>query len=292
MRPSRAWNQTHNMLLDPLANIANTIICGDALGVLNGFPADAVPLIVTSPPYNLRKNYDGYDDDLPWPEYHTWLMRIARAMYRVACPNGNIFINIVDAGISNREASKRISERGNFHVIPTHVHIIQAMIGAGAQYLHPIFWRKPSSCSSQFGAAGRFCGTYPFPPNCHVPAEIEYILHFRKKGPSRTKSKPRNIKEESRVSKERWLEISGQIWEFNGVIGRKDHPASFPLELPLRCIEGWSLVRDVVLDPFIGAGTTALAAQMKNRRWVGIDQSPAYCQSARDALEKARSQAA
>lgn len=272
------------MQADPLEPFANRILCGDAQAILAALPADSFPLIVTSPPYNLRKQYDGYADDLTWPEYHAWLTSVAKAVYRVVCPNGNVFINIVDAGISNREASTKISERGNFHVIPTHIHVINAMTRAGAQYLHPIFWRKPSTCSSQFGAAGRFCGTYPFPPNCHVPAECEYVLHFRKKGPSRTKAMPRSVKEQSRVSKERWLEISGQIWEFNGVIGRKDHPATFPLELPLRCIEGWSLVGDVVLDPFVGVGTTALAAQMKNRRWVGIDQSPVYCQAAREAL--------
>ena len=135
----------------------------------------------------------------------------------------NIFINICDVGVSNRDASgkNKIGSRGNFYVIPHHAVVIREMGQCGAQYLHPIFWKKPSNHSSQFGANARFCGTYPYPRNCHVPSEVEYILHFRKNGV--WKKVDKSIKERSRVSKERWLELSSQIWEFNGS-KNKNHP--------------------------------------------------------------------
>jgi site-specific DNA-methyltransferase (adenine-specific) len=83
------------------------------------------------------------------------------------------------------------------------------------------------------------------------------------------------------------MQLSGQIWEFNGVVGSKGHPAQFPMELPLRCIEGWSFIEDVVLDPFLGVGTTALACKKMNRQYIGMDISKEYCDMAIKHLEEA-----
>lgn len=265
----------------------NKIICGDCLELMEFLPENSIDLIVTSPPYNTSKPYDTYDDKLDFSDYHNWLRKICKEAYRVIKPNSNIFINICDVGISNKDAKDehRIGERGNFYVVPNHIVVIKEMIEAGAQYLNPIIWRKPSNHNSQFGANARFCGTYPYPKNCHVPSEIEYILRFRKNGLYQKVSKDK--KEKSIVSKERWMQLSNQIWEFNGVVGNKDHPAQFPIELPSRCIEGWSFVDDVVLDPFMGVGATAIACKKLKRNYIGFELSYNYCEIVENKLQRA-----
>ena len=259
------------------------IRCGDSLALLRELPESSVELVVTSPPYNVGIKYDACADDKPVEDYHNWLREVCGQLFRVIKPNCNIFINICDIGVSNRDAAgeHRIGTRGNFYVVPNHMVVIEEMRRVGAQYLHPIFWKKPSNHSSQFGANARFCGTYPYPRNCHVPSEVEYILHFRKNGIWEKVEKDR--KEQSKLTKERWLELSSQVWEFNGTQNKK-HPAQFPTELPLRCVEGWSFVGDLVLDPFMGAGNTAIACKMRGRNYLGFDISPAYCQLTRDRL--------
>jgi DNA modification methylase len=156
-------------------NFLNQIINIDCLEAFKNMPDNSIDLIVTSPPYNLKKPYSNYSDDLPLEEYHGWLCSVCTEMFRVIKPNSNIFINICDAGVSNRDAEgdRKIGERGNFYVIPHHVVVISHMLTLkNAQYLNPIIWRKPSNCKSQFGVNGRFAGTYPYGGNCHVPSEI------------------------------------------------------------------------------------------------------------------------
>lgn len=260
----------------------NKIICGDSIHYMESLPPDCIDLIITSPPYNLSKNYIGYEDNMDLAEYHDWLRTACRAMYRVIRPNANVFVNICDAGVSNRDAKIRKGNRGNFHVIPHHTVVIDEMLKVGAQYLNPILWRKPSNHKAQFGNNPRFCGTYPYPANPHIPSEIEYILHFRKNGVYTKVAKEK--KEASKITKERWMQLTSQIWEFHGN-NRKDHPATFPIELPLRCIEGWSFSGDLVLDPFMGTGTTALAALQMGRRYLGVEISQHYCEVAKQHLE-------
>ncbi len=264
----------------------NRIVCGDALAVMAGMPESCVDLIVTSPPYNVGIRYDVCDDKQPVGHYHEWLRLTCRAMFRLIKPNCNVFINICDIGVSvgDAEGIHKVGNRGNFYVIPHHAVVIDEMLRAGAQYLHPILWKKPSNHTSQFGANARFCGTYPYPRNCHVPSEIEYILHFRKNGV--WKKVPKEVKAASRLTRERWLTLSGQVWEFNGTAD-KAHPAQFPVELPARCIEGWSFVDDLVLDPFYGAGNTCVAAAKSRRRCIGIDLSPSYCEIAAERVRAA-----
>ena len=265
----------------------NSVVCGEALNLFTHLSEGSIDLIVTSPPYNVGIEYDVYKDSLKVEEYHFWLRQVCQQIFRVLKPNCNAFINICDIGVSNRDAADqhKIGSRGNFYVVPHHTVVIDAMMNAGAQYLHPIFWKKPSNHCAQFGANARFCGTYPYPRNCHVPSEVEYILHFRKNGIWQGVDK--STKEASRLTKERWLQLSGQVWDFNGQRDNQ-HPAQFPLELPLRCIDGWSFVGDLVLDPFLGAGTTAVAASLRNRKYLGFELSKPYCELAERRIQEAR----
>ena len=270
----------------PTKDYINKVTCGDCLELMKNLDDNSVDLVVTSPPYNIDKPYIEVSDNIPPEEYIEFLRLSCKEMFRLIKPNSSIFINIADIGISNKDANgeHRIGPRGNFYVIPHHIRVIESMLEYGAQYLNPIIWRKISNCSSQFGANPRFCGTYPYPKNCHVPSEIEFILHFRKNGLPQKPSK--KIKELSRVSKERWMELSSQIWDFGGVTNQKEHPAQFPRELPLRCIEGWSFVNEVVLDPFLGIGNTIIVAKQLNRNFIGFEISEEYCKIARKRLEQ------
>jgi len=271
--------------LDFPKDFLNKIICGDFLDLSEYIPDNSIDLICTSPPYNINKSYDIYDDNQEFGVYHNWLRLVCNKMFRLIKPNSNIFVNICDIGISNGEAKgkHKIGERGNFYVVPNHIIVIDEMVKLGAQYLNPIIWQKPSNHTSQFGANARFCGTYPYPKNCHIPSETEYILRFRKNGQYEKVEKQK--KEKSIVSKERWLELSSQIWTFHGITTKKrNHPTPFPLELPLRCIEGWSFIEDIVLDPFMGTGTTAEACKQLNRNFIGFDISEEYCSIAKSRV--------
>ena len=126
--------------------ILNKIVCGDCLELMHGLPEGSVDLIVTSPPYNLGKPYQGYNDRRDRAEYNEWLRRICREMFRLIKPNSNIFVNIADAGISNRDATgeHRIGNRGNFYVVPNHVTIITEMLAQASQYRNPIFCASPA----------------------------------------------------------------------------------------------------------------------------------------------------
>ena len=266
------------------------LIHGDCLEKMKDIPDGSIDLIVTSPPYNIGKNYGIYKDNLPLDDYYKWLTSCCTEMFRVIKPNRSIFINICDIGVSNKDAEgeRRIGERGNFYVIPHHVVVISEFIKMKhAQYLNPIIWKKPSNHTSQFGGNARFCGTYPYPANCHIPSEIEYILHFRKNG--KFEKVDKDIKSISKLSKERWMELSSQVWEFNGVSRTKSHPAQYPIELPKRCVEGWSFCKDVVLDPFMGSGTTGVACINTNRNFIGIEQEQKYVDIANNRIKDAAS---
>lgn len=252
----------------------HTVVNANCLKELKNLEEGSIDLIVTSPPYNMGKGYDGYNDNREWGEYLGFLESFCIEAYRVIKPNGHIFVNVADRGISNKDAEKKVGSRGNFHVFPTHSFIINYFYSLEAHYLNPIIWVKSQGCSTQFGSSGRFSGSYPFPNNCHTPSEFEYILHFRKNGKKVKVSK--EIKEKSRLSKDRWYEISSQIWNVNNTRNPK-HPAVFPLEIPKRLIEGWSFKGDIVLDPFAGVGNTAIAAKKLERRSLSIEISSYYC---------------
>lgn len=263
----------------------NRILQGNCVEILETIKTNSIDLIVTSPPYNVKKGYQEYNDDIDLESYYSFLMIVCKELFRIIKPNHHIFVNIADIGISNRDAFgiHKIGNRGNFYVIPHHCKVIDIFQSLGAQVLRTIIWHKPTNCNTQFGGNGRFCGTYPYPRNCHISSELEFIVHFRKNG--KYKKVETEIKEASRLTKGRWLELSGQIWKFNGVVNQKEHPAQFPVELPLRCVEGWSMIQDVVLDPFIGFGTTAIACMMRNRQYLGIELSPKYVELANKRID-------
>ena len=217
---------------------------------MDELPNDSIHLMVTSPPYNVGKDYD---DDLTIQEYLDLLSRVFTETYRVLVPGGRACINVANLGRKP--------------YIPLNALIAQVMHGIGYLMRGEIIWNKSAS-------AGTSCawGSWCSPSNPVLRDTHEYILVFCKENYSRT-----NEGGEKTIKKDDFLNATKSIWEFPAESAKRvQHPAPFPVELPRRLIELYTYSNDIVLDPFMGSGTTAVAANMVARRWVGYDTSEEY----------------
>lgn len=227
----------------------------------------SVQLIVTSPPYWQLKDYGaqyqiGFNDS--YEDYINNLNLVWQECHRVLHPGCRMVINIGDQ-------FARSIYYGRYKVIPIRTEIIRFCETIGLDYLGAIIWQKKTTLNTTGGAT--VMGSYPFPRNGIVEIDYEFILIFKKPGmaPKVTKE----IKEQSRLTKERWRECFSGHWHFGGE--RQDqHLAMFPVELPKRALEMFTFVGETVLDPFLGSGTTALAALRTQRNSIGYEINPEF----------------
>jgi len=169
---------------------------------------------------------------------------------------------------------------GRYKVIPIRTEIIKFCETIGFDYMGAIIWQKKTTMNTTGGAT--VMGSYPFPRNGIIEIDYEFILLFKKPGKSPAPSK--EIKEKSKISKEKWKEYFSGHWYFNGE--RQDkHLAMFPVELPKRLIEMFTFVGETVLDPFLGSGTTSLAALLTNRNSVGYEINKEFLSIIRNKLK-------
>ena len=229
---------------------------------MNQVEDSTVHLIVTSPPYWQLKDYGtkdqiGFNDS--YEDYINNLNLVWKECYRVLQPGCRMLINIGDQ-------FARAVYYGRYKIIPIRTEIIKFCETIGFDYMGAIIWQKKTTMNTTGGAT--VMGSYPFPRNGIIEIDYEFILIFKKPGKALQVSRER--KEQSRISKEKWKEYFSGHWYFNGV--RQDnHIAMFPVELPRRAIEMFTFVGDIVLDPFLGSGTTSLAALLTNRNSVGYE---------------------
>jgi modification methylase len=224
-------------------------------------PDASIHLMVTSPPYNVGKDYD---DDLTLEEYLGFLKRVWAEVHRVLVPGGRMCINVANLGRKP--------------YIPLHTFIIQGALDLGFLMRGEIIWNKAASASPSTA-----WGSWQSPANPTLRDVHEYILVFSKGSFSR---KP-PVERTSTISKEEFLEYTKSIWTFQAESARKiGHPAPFPLELPRRLIQLYTFADEIVLDPFMGSGQTALAARQSNRHFVGYEISPEYIQLAQKRLQE------
>jgi modification methylase len=218
--------------------------------VMNELPDNSVHLMVTSPPYNVTKEYD---NNLNLEEYLVLLKNVWKETYRVLVPGGRACINIANLGRKP--------------YIPLHSYIIKDMLELGFYMRGEIIWNKASSASPSTAWGSWLSAANPVLRDIH-----EYILIFSKY----TFSHSRNGKE-STIAKEEFLEWTKSVWTFPAVSAKSiGHPAPFPEELPNRLIKLYSFKQDVVLDPFLGSGTTSLVAIKNGRNYVGYDTNKKY----------------
>jgi modification methylase len=237
---------------------------------------NSVDLVITSPPYWQLKDYGtenqiGYNDS--YEEYINNLNLVWKESYRVLNNGCRLCVNIGDQ-------FARAVYYGRYKVIPIRTEIIKFCEAIGFDYMGAIIWQKKTTSNTTGGAS--LMGSYPTPRNGILSIDYEFILLFKKLG---TPIKPnKELKELSKMTKEEWKEYFAGHWNFGGT-KQDGHIAMFPEELPKRLIKMFSFVGDTVLDPFLGSGTTSLAAKKLNRNSVGFEMTPDFIPFIKRKLE-------
>jgi len=238
----------------------NKIFCKSSESMTE-LPDNSVHLMVTSPPYNVGKEYD---ENLSLKEYRELLKQVFTETYRVLVPGGRACINVANLGRKP--------------YLPLHSYIIEDMHDIGFLMRGEILWDKGSSASPSTA-----WGTYLKANNPVLRDIHEYILVFCKD--TFTRLNPH--KRKSTISKEEFLEFTKSVWKFAAERASKvGHPAPFPVELPYRLIQLYTFEGDVVLDPFVGSGTTCIAALKTKRRYVAYDIDKRYCNLAERRIKQ------
>lgn len=245
-------------LLPPLLH--NVIICKSSIS-MSEIPNNSIHLIVTSPPYNVGKTYDL---DLTLNEYLDLLTNVFSECYRVLIPGGRICLNIADLG---RKPT-----------IPLHSLCTIQLVSMGFFLRGEIIWNKGVSAGMSTA-----WGSWKSPSNPTLHDVHEYILVFSKNKFSRHKEENK----EPTISKDEFLTYHNSIWSFPTVSAKRmGHPAPFPVELPYRCIQFYTYSNDIVLDPFMGSGSTAVAAKKTGRIYVGYEINLEYCELANNRINQ------
>ena len=232
------------------AEAVNHIYC-QSCEAMTALPDQSVHLMVTSPPYNVGKEYDA---DRTLDEYLAFLERVWRETWRVLVPGGRICINVANLGRKP--------------YIPLHSYITESLLRLGCLMRGEIIWNKAASASPSTA-----WGSWRSAANPTLRDTHEYLLIFSKG--SFRRGNP--MKRPSTISRDEFLEFTRSVWSFPAEPARKvGHPAPFPVELPYRLIQLYTFQCEVVLDPFMGSGQTALAAMKTGRTYVGYELEADY----------------
>lgn len=244
-------------------HLSNKIILGTAEN-MQELPNNCIHLMITSPPYNVSKEYD---EDLSLKEYLNMLKKSFTETYRVLVNGGRACINVANLGRKP--------------YIPLSDYISKMMIEIGFNMRGEIIWNKASSASPSTAWGSWQSAANPILRDIH-----EYILVFSKGDYKRVRGKKKNT-----ITKEQFMEWTKSVWVMNAESARRiGHPAPFPEELPFRLIQLYSFKDDIILDPFMGSGTTAISALKSDRKYVGYEISKEYIELAEKRIEPYKSQ--
>ncbi len=240
----------------------NTLILGNSER-MQEIPDNSLHLMVTSPPYNVTKEYD---EDLSLDAYLDLLRNVFAETFRVLVHGGRACINVANLG--------------RRPYIPLSDHISHIMLEIGYQMRGEIIWDKGAGAGVSMAWGSWQSATNPVLRDTH-----EYILVFSKGSFTRKKGRD----QANTITRDQFMEWTRSVWTINPESARKiGHPAPFPVDLPYRLIQLYTFTGDVVLDPFMGSGSTALAAVKAGRRYVGYDTNAEYIRLAETRIANYR----
>jgi site-specific DNA-methyltransferase (adenine-specific) len=229
---------------------------------------ESVDLTITSPPYNLDMEYNGYHDDVPYDRYMRWVGTWARSLYRVSTVGGRACINIP---LDSNKGGKRA----------VYADYVRAFVDAGWSYQTTIVWNEQNI------SRRTAWGSWRKPSAPFITAPVEMIPVFFKQTWKRPDVDADGNKKEWYIEAKLFMAWSLGHWTFSGANPKKaGHPAPFPDELPRRLIKMYSYRQDIVLDPFLGSGTTCATAKEQGRHSIGVEIDPHYCTLARSSIER------
>lgn len=250
----------------------DTIVVGDCLDVMAEMPDGCVDLVVASPPYNIGFDYGIYKDQLAWVDYYSWISRIIKQCYRIICSGGVLAWNIpmeVRKPKTNPNLNKRIE--------PIFVETHKICIEAEFLYRQSIVWVKGNQGKSIANSSFRGSDSDPFLRDCFEMIWLgskERYYHDGGTGQMGYSAVP-------------FDESTKNVWWLPNQ--RLHGLPTFPIELPHRLVRRFiHQAEAIVFDPFIGSGTTAVAALRLGRHFYGCDINPEYVKLANKRIEKAR----
>ena len=225
---------------------------------MNELIDNCISLTVTSPPYNIGKDSD---EDLSDDEYWKMITKVFEEVYRVTESGGRLVVNVANLGRKP--------------YIPFSKYFIEIILEIGFLMRGEIIWQKSKGANANFA-----WGSWLSPSNPVIRDIHEYCLVFSKD------SMKNSTKGESTIEKEEFMESTLSIWNISPARAKKiGHPAPFPVELAKRFINLYSFKNDLILDPFIGSGSTAIAAKLLHRDYIGYELNPEYVEIAKNRLK-------
>jgi DNA modification methylase len=246
---------------------------------LDWVQTESVHLVVTSPPYWTLKEYNDHPDQLgaieDYERFQDELDKVWRHCFRALSPGGRLVCVVGDVCIARRK------NKGRHLVVPLHADISVRARRIGFDYLTPIFWHKIANMKLEVENGSSFLGK-PFEPNAIIKNDVEYILMFRKPGGYRKPTLEQRAS--SKLSKQEHSLWFRSAWTDIRGAPTRDHPAPFPVELAYRLVRMFSFAGDSVLDPFLGTGSTSVAAARANRHSIGNEIDPHYLDMARSHI--------
>ncbi len=244
-----------------MQDLINKITCGDVLETMRKIPSNSVHLAITSPPYNVGKDYDNHNDKMDYQDYLNWLEKVWIETKRVLVDGGRFALNIAPTGIKD--------------FVPIHHDFSNQMRKIGIKFRTEIIWYKQTMLKRTAW------GSFKSPANPHIVPSWEYVLIFSK-GQDRLDGSDNNAD----ITKEEFMKFSDGMWYIPPETQRNGHPAPFPEELVYRLIRFYSYKGNTVLDMFGGTGTVAVVAQKTGRKFIHIDISKEYCKTAEERIKR------
>ena len=273
--------------IEKIEDVTGNIINGDCIEVMKSLPESSVDLVVTSPPYGVNVKYDVYDDNLPMDEYWDFTIKWLTEAYRVLKDDGRIAVN-VPIEVNVQERGGRILFNSEFWM---------RMKEVGFKFFGMVDLTEDSPHRVRQTAWGSWMSNSQ--PYIYNPKEC-VILSYKNspkkltKGESQWKGTPTEVKdEEGKVKTKMFYEDESKKEFMNLVFGRWEYfadtksltKATFSLDIPSKAIKILTYKNDIVLDPFMGSGTSAVAAETLNRRWIGIELSENYTNIAKERIK-------